>query len=145
MTDAENPIIVKQSFNAPIEKLWEAITDKNQMKEWYFDIPNFKAEVGSEFSFPGKGSTCINYKHLCKVIEVIPLKKLVHSWKYENYEGSSVVTFLLEEKSLKSKLKLIHEGVDTFPKSNPDFASKNFMKGWTALIKQNLKNFLEKN
>ena len=145
MTDTKNPITVEQSFIAPIEKLWEAITDKHQMKEWYFDIPEFKSEVGSEFSFPGKGSAGNEYKHLCKVIEVIPMKKIVHSWTYENYEGNSIVTFELKENSHGSELKLSHEGIDTFPKSNPDFDSKNFVMGWTALISKNLKSFIEKN
>ena len=144
MTDTKNTLIVEQSFKASIEKLWEAITNKNNMKEWYFDIPDFKPEVGSEFSFQGKGSTCNEYTHLCKVIEVIPMKKLMHSWNYENYEGNSIVTFELKENGQGSELKLSHEGIDTFPKSNPDFEHKNFMMGWTALITQNLKYFLEK-
>ena len=46
-------VVVKQKVNAPLEKVWNAITDKNAVKEWYFDIPDFNAAENSVFSFYG--------------------------------------------------------------------------------------------
>ena len=62
-------------FNAPVEKVWKAITDKEQMKKWYFDIPAFKAETGAEFSFVAGDNDGTPWVHLCTVKEVIPNKK----------------------------------------------------------------------
>jgi uncharacterized protein YndB with AHSA1/START domain len=31
-------VIVERVFNAPIEKDWRAITERDQMKQWYFDL-----------------------------------------------------------------------------------------------------------
>ena len=31
------PIIIEQAFDAPISAVWAAITDKNQMKQWFFE------------------------------------------------------------------------------------------------------------
>ncbi|WP_316812363.1 SRPBCC domain-containing protein [Pedobacter heparinus] len=45
------PLIVERSYNAPIEKVWKAITDRDQMKEWYFELKEFKAEKGFKFQF----------------------------------------------------------------------------------------------
>ncbi len=41
----------------------------------------FKPEVGREFTFKGGPDEALHYVHLCKIIEVIPNKKLTHSWQ----------------------------------------------------------------
>ena len=66
-----DPIIVERIYNAPIEKVWNAITDKDEMKKWYFDLAEFKAEPGFEFQFYGEGKQGQKFLHLCKVTEVI--------------------------------------------------------------------------
>lgn len=43
------PIIVQYKVNAPIEKVWKALTNMAEMKSWYFDIPDFELEVGRQF------------------------------------------------------------------------------------------------
>ena len=121
----------------------EAITDKNDMKQWYFDLAEFKPEVGFKFSFTG-GPPERSYLHLCEVIEVIPQKKLTYSWRYDGYEGVSHVTFeLFEETTDTTRLKLAHSGLETFP-ALADFARSNFEAGWSDLIGQLLKDFVEK-
>lgn len=137
------PFVIERTYNAPLAKVWRALTDKDQMKQWYFDLSAFKAEPGFEFSFSGKGQKGEEYIHHCRVQEAVPNKKLSYSWAYENYEGSSVVTFELFDEDGKTRLKLTHEGLDTFPK-HPDFARESFSAGWTALIGTNLKEFVER-
>lgn len=135
------PFIIERTYQAPVEKVWNAISDRDQMKQWYFDLAAFKPEVGFEFQFEG-GKEQI-YVHLCKVVEVIPGRKLKYSWRYKGYEGNSFVTFELFPEGNKTRLKLTHEGLETFP-TNPDFAKKNFATGWTQIIGTSLKEFLEK-
>lgn len=137
------PFEIERTYNAPVEKVWQAITDKAQMKQWYFDMDAFQPEVGFEFSFSGQGSKGEPYVHLCQVKEVIPNRKLSYSWTYSNYEGYSVVTFELFDEGDKTRLKLTHEGLDSFPR-HPDFAVESFTAGWTELIGKNLKEFVEK-
>src|SRR6185295_6121124 len=109
----------------------------------YFDLPKFKPEVGLEFQFSA-GKDEKQYLHLCKITEVITGKKLTHSWRYDGYEGNSFVTFELFPEGNKTRLRLTHEGLETFPKSNPDLAKENFAEGWTSIIGTSLKEFLEK-
>jgi uncharacterized protein YndB with AHSA1/START domain len=132
------PIILKRTFNAPVEKVWQAITDKDQMKKWYFDFAEFKPEVGFEFQFEG-GDECQTFMHLCQITEVIPGKKLTYSWRYEGYAGNSFVTFELFPEDEKTRLKLTHAGLETFPADIPAFAKKNFVAGWTDIIGRSLK------
>ncbi len=116
---------------------------KDQMKEWYFDLASFKPEPGFEFEFEG-GNEDRTYLHLCKITDMVEGKKLTYSWRYKGYEGISYVTFELFAEGNKTRLKLTHKGLESFPADNPDFAKKNFAAGWTQIIGTSLKEFLEK-
>jgi uncharacterized protein YndB with AHSA1/START domain len=137
------PIIAEQLLNAPVSKVWKAIKDKSEMKKWYFDLAEFKAEVGFMFQFLSGPSPEKQYLHVCEVKEVIPEKKLSYSWRYDGYEGNSLVIFDLTSQVSKTLLKLTHKGVETFPTENPDFAKENFVEGWNHIIHTSLKAYLE--
>ena len=138
------PIVIEKTFNAPVQKVWKAITDKNDMKKWYFDFESFVPEVGFTFQFTG-GTEERQYLHLSEIITVNPNKKLAYSWRYDGYEGSSLVSFELQEEGNQTRLKLTHSGLETFPESNPDFARNNFVEGWTSIIGTSLNDFLTTN
>lgn len=138
----EKPIVVERTFNATPESVWDAITKKDKMKVWYFDLKEFKPEVGFEFEFLA-GDDKKKYLHQCKVKEVVPGRKLSYSWKYDYDPGISVVTFEIFPEGDKTKLRLTHEGIDNFSKDHPELDKKNFMKGWDEIINSNLKKFLE--
>jgi uncharacterized protein YndB with AHSA1/START domain len=123
--------------------VWRAITAKDEMRHWYFDLQEFKPEEGFRFEFPGGPSPDKQYQHLCEVTEVIPFKKVTYSWKYEGYEGNSFVSFELFDKGEKTLLRLTHEGLESFPKDNSDLAAENFAEGWDQIINKNLKKYLE--
>lgn len=139
--ETQLPIVIERTFDAPASKIWQAITDPEQMKKWYFDLPGFQAEVGYKFQFEG-GPPERSYLHLCEVTEVVPGERLTYSWRYDGYEGNSFVTFALTPEGQKTRLKLTHTGLETFPKSNPDLAPHNFREGWTDIIENSLKKFL---
>ncbi len=113
-----------------------------QMRQWYFDLKEFKPEVGFEFEFVVEhdGNT---YHHLCRVTEVISEKKIAYTWRYKNEPGDSLVTIELFAEGNKTRLKLTHSGIETFPKT-PAYARKNFEAGWTQIIGSELKQFVEK-
>jgi uncharacterized protein YndB with AHSA1/START domain len=145
MSNNSSPIIVEKVYNAPAEKVWKVITDKDEMKKWYFVLSEFKPEVGFEFQFVGQGKQGQDFLHLCKVTEVVPQKKLSYSWRYEGYEGNSYVTFELFPEGNKTRVKLTHRGLETFPvTAHNDFARESFMEGWTYIIGTGLKEFVEK-
>lgn len=134
------PIIVERVFNAHVSKVWKAITDKAEIKDWYFDLADFKPQVGFKFQFMG-GTEENQYLHLCEITDVVPEKKLTYSWRYDGYEGNSFVTFELFEEGNQTRLKLTHRGLESFP-DNPDFAKSNFEDGWDQIINTSLKNYL---
>jgi uncharacterized protein YndB with AHSA1/START domain len=135
------PLVVERTFDAPIAKVWQALTDVEAMRQWYFDLKEFRAEVGFEFGFTveHEGTTFV---HLCRVTEAVPPQRLAYTWRYEGHAGDSLVTMELSAAGQGTRLKLTHSGLETFPK-RPEFARKNFSRGWTSLIGSSLKEFLE--
>jgi uncharacterized protein YndB with AHSA1/START domain len=140
--EKQQPFVIERTYNAPVSRVWKAISDKDQMKQWYFDIPEFKPVVGTEFEFSGGPDDRV-YRHLCVVKEVIEERKLSYSWRYDGYEGDSLVTFELFPAGDKTTVRLTHEGLETFPASNPDLAKENFAAGWNDIIGSLLTKFVE--
>lgn len=137
------PIVITVQLNAPLFKVWNAITDNEALKKWYFQIEEFRPEPGFKFEFLG-GDEQNQYVHLCEVKEVIPLKKLSYTWNYEGYAGSTLVSFELEpEGTHKTKIKVTHDGLESLGDS-PQFARKNFVAGWTEILNTMLKEYIEK-
>ena len=139
--DLTEAIILERTFDAPVERVWTALIDVDQMREWYFDLKEFKPQVGFEFDFivEHAGNT---YHHLCRVTDVVPEKKIAYTWRYKGEPGDSLVTFELSPDGNRTRLKLTHTGIETFPKT-PAYARKNFEAGWTAIIGSELKQFVE--
>lgn len=141
-TSRSQPVIVERSYSAPVEKVWRALTDNEQMKQWFFKLPEFKAEPGFEFEFEA-GKDEKKFMHKCVVKEVIPNQRLSYSWRYEGYEGDSLVSFDLSDDNGGTHVKITHTGLDTFPNVE-DFAPKNFNTGWSYFLNDALAGFLEK-
>ena len=139
------PIILEEILEAPVLKVWKAITEITEIKKWYFDLEEFKPEVGFIFKFFGGPSPEKQYLHVCEITDIVPGEKLTYSWRYEGYAGKSFVTFELIKHGNKTLLKLIHKGIDTFPKDNPDLAIENFIEGWNQIVNISLKKYLELN
>ncbi len=141
----QEPFVIERTYKASAKQVWKAITDKNEMKQWYFDLAEFKPEVGFEFTFKGGPEDGVQYIHICVITEVVIEKKLTYSWSYDGFAGKSFVTFeLFHEGNNNTRLKLTHEGLETFPSNNSDFAKTNFIEGWNHIIGISLKTYLEK-
>jgi len=144
MSDRSEPIIVERTFDAPIATVWKAISDRDTMIKWYFEIAAFKPEVGFKFQFTAVGEDGIKkFVHLCEVKDVIVPRKLGYSWRYEGYPGDTLVTWELFEEDDKTRLKLTHKGFETFPEEAKEISRHNFVMGWNAIIGTGLKGFLE--
>ena len=145
MKKEEEPIIIEETFNVPVETVWNAITQVEQMCRWFFEnIPSFKPEVGFEIQFNVK-SQDRNFLHKWKITEVEPLKKISYNWEYENYPWNSFVVFELFEENNSTMLRLTHQVTESFPQDIPEFKRESGIEGWNYFIKNTLKAFLENN
>ena len=140
-TDVTEAVVIERTFKAPVARVWKALTNADEMRVWYFDLKEFKPEVGFEFEFTVEHEG-VRYHHLCKITQVIPQKKIAYTWRYAGEDGNSLVTFELFGDGDKTRLKLTHKGLETFPKL-PAYARTNFEKGWTEIIGSSLKQYVE--
>lgn len=140
-TKSVEPLVMERIYDVPIALVWRAITTREDIERWFFDFKGFKPQPGTEFEFTVEHDN-MTYRHLCKIREVVAQKKIAYTWRYDGYEGDSLVTFELFAEGKKTRVKLTHEGLETFPKI-PGFARKNFERGWTNLIGTGLKDFVE--
>lgn len=133
---------VEAVFDATKSQVWEALTNTEIMKVWYFDISNFKLAVGSEFSFYEGDKK--EYLHEGEILKVEQNVVLQHTWKHpQQSKGSSIVTWEIEETdNNKVKVTLSHEGLENFADAGPNFAPANYEMGWNAIVKTNLRNYL---
>jgi len=133
---------VEAVFDATKSQVWEALTNTEIMKVWYFDISNFELAVGSEFSFYEGDKK--EYLHEGEILKVEQNVVLQHTWKHpQQSKGSSIVTWKIEESDEnKVKVTLSHEGLENFADAGPNFAPANYEMGWNAIVKTNLRNYL---
>ncbi len=137
-------ILVERTFNVPVSKVWYALTDASEIKQWYFDIEKFEPKVGFKFDFMGGPDENTQYLHLCEVTEVIENEKLAYTWRYDNYPGNSLVCWQLIDRGQKTIVRLIHADIHSLAESGSDFSKENFTAGWNYILHTGLKNHLEK-
>ena len=136
----DTPFVLEQTYQAPLEKVWRALTTTNQLRAWYFpQLLHFEPVFGFEFVFADEGSP---YQKDWRVTQVVAEQRLAHSWAYKGYAGSSEVIFDLAEQGTTTKLRLTHTGLASFPQE-PPFARARFENGWLHLLGSNLRSYVE--
>jgi uncharacterized protein YndB with AHSA1/START domain len=144
MKKGDKPIIVEEIYEAPLKKVWSALTNIEQMRQWYFgNIPDFKPEVGFETQFDVQSETRV-FPHQWRVTEVLPPRMITYTWRFDGYQGDSFVVFELFEHKNATKLRLSVQILESFPEDIPEFTSESCIAGWNFFLKERLKEFLEK-
>lgn len=144
MENATNPIIVEQTFNVAKSEVWKAITNHEEMVQWYFEnIDSFLPEEGFKTQFIVKSGDR-SFTHQWKVTETIPGQKITYDWKYAEYHGDAFVTWELTEEGELTLLRLTCVGIESFPPEIPEFTRESCHAGWKYFIQERLKEYLNK-
>jgi uncharacterized protein YndB with AHSA1/START domain len=137
---ATEPVIKEVVLDAPVSRVWKALTDKDQLKQWCFDMKAFQPVVGFEFEFYGEKDGT-KFLHECKVLEIEVEKKMKWLWTYKDIPGDTYVTFELFPQGNQTRLLLTHEGLEKLPQDE-NYAKTNFIAGWNSILGKLLPNFL---
>ena len=139
-----DPIVVEQTFSARIAVVWKAITDKDHMRQWFFEtIADFEPEVGFRTQFTVR-SADRDYPHQWQVTDVVSERRITYDWRYGGIPGNSSVTWELSETPGGTKLKLTHTILESFPQDDPVFSRESGQAGWDYFLHESLKAFLER-
>jgi len=130
-TNAKLPDIRQtQIYNAPIEKVWAAVSTSEGIAAWF--MPNdFEPVVGHEFHLEAGPYG----KSPCKVIEIDPPNRLSFNWGKD-----WTLTFELIRKGEQTEFTLIHsgwsaEGVTEFGQPH-SAVRENMNGGWIGLVRK---------
>ncbi len=133
------------------EKLWEALTNGDfSVKYWAGYRIEVELKVGGTVRIlPPDGDLNKRGDHGGKVLECVPLQKLVYTWNPKDTpevakkrNGPSRVTYELTPMGVMMKLRLIHENLLPDDVSADPSAFKGINNGWPAVI-SSLKSLLE--
>jgi uncharacterized protein YndB with AHSA1/START domain len=122
-------------FPHPPAAVWDYLTKPELMAQWLMKN-DFQPIVGLDFQFRTNPIPSLDFDGIfyCKVLEIVPLKKLSYSWKSGPGKGEitldSVVVWKLEPKDKGTELFLEHSG----------FAKKENLNFYNGLIDGWLKN-----
>jgi len=137
MKVSDPPIIVEEIYNRSIQDVWSAITELDQMHQWFFDnIPAFEPEVGFEVSFDVVAPSNV-FPHVWKIVEAVPNEKITYDWSSgDAFEGSGLVTFALSEEGEQTKITLTNTTTQDYPSDIPEFTAESCEGGWNYFIKK---------
>jgi len=119
-------------FPHPTEMVWEYLTKPELMEQWLMKN-DFQPILGLDFQFRTNPIPSLDFDGIfyCKVLEIVPFKKLSYSWKSGSGEGEitldSVVVWKLQPTDKGTELFLEHSGFAK--KENLDFHN-GLSHGW---------------
>ncbi|MEP6682799.1 MAG: SRPBCC domain-containing protein, partial [Parafilimonas sp.] len=119
-------------FPNPPVAVWEYLTNSELMELWLMKN-DFKPEVGHDFQFRTNPLPNFNFDGIvyCKVLEIVPNKKLTYSWKGGPAKGEitidTIVEWTLIEKDNGTELQLVHSGFENVDKLPIYYG---FKEGW---------------
>jgi uncharacterized protein YndB with AHSA1/START domain len=119
-------------FAHPPEVVWDYLTKAELMEQWLMKN-DFQPIVGLDFQFRTNPIPGLNFDGIfyCKVIEVMPYKKLSYSWNSGPGDGritlESTVTWKLQRNEKGTDLFLDHSG---FAKEENLNFYNGLMQGW---------------
>lgn len=113
--EQELSLTLHRTIDAPIETVYAAWTDPEMMRRWFApgDLAVARAvaevEVGGTFLVEMRGTD--GERHLTRGVyrEVVPNRRLVHTWQWEGSNVESLVTVEFEAESARTtQLTLTH-------------------------------------
>lgn len=142
MKTSDDPIVVEQTFNTPLDAVWKAITETDEMRQWYFEnIPSFKPQVGFETRFMVQSGDR-DFLHMWKVTEAVPRKRISYDWRFQGYPGMSSAAFEILDNKGSTMLRLTVTVLEDFPDDIPEFKRESCVDGWKYFINGRLKAYL---
>ncbi len=125
-------ILIEQTYliAATPAQVWQALTDPEIIAEWSGADAEYEPSVGTDYALWDGTITG-------GVLDVVPFKKLVQTWKPKDWTvDNSVVTFTLTAEGKHTRVDLLHENVEP-----SDFDGTR--EGWNLYYLGAIKKMLE--
>lgn len=136
--------IIKRVYQAPVDLVWEVITKREHLKNWYFDFTeDWKLSIGAVFEWEAGDTESKLWLHRGEMLDIVDQKLLKHSWEYPGYSGYSVLSWNLQAlNNTTTEIELTHDFTIPFDVTVKAFDRSNFEAGWTHILSINLQEYL---
>lgn len=123
---------IRQSYTiqAPVEKVWQALTDPLEIDGWGAGPAKMDGKVGTSFELWGGD---IHGKNT----GIIKNENLVQDWFGGNWSEASKVSISLKTDGDKTIVDLVHKNI-------PDDEAEDIDDGWNRYYFGEIKKYLEK-
>lgn len=138
------PIQVSTEINAPVERVWEAITEPKLLRQWFVGVDVDSIEDGTSFQFIEMfGDKQVIHEAL--VLDYVKNSILRHTWTYpELSQWSSTVNWDLEVEGDFVKVIVTHEGIHHIAQDIPSLTPMRIYHFWDRALNKHLKLFVER-
>jgi len=137
------PVIKETLINAPVSKVWKALTEKEQIAKWLMPSPDFELKAGVTFHMTGR-SKDVEYPHTCTITEITPEKRFAYTWAVDGKLEGTLVTYELEDDNGSTKLTMTHSGWENATIITEGTYRNDYNNGWESVI-PGLKKYVEEN
>jgi uncharacterized protein YndB with AHSA1/START domain len=133
-------IVIDEVFPHPLETIWKALTTAQLIARWLMPPTGFEATEGNAFTFQTNPAGAWDGTIHCRVLEVVPNRRLSYAWKGGDERNTgygsaldTVVTWSLTPVEAGTRVRLVHSGFVT-PKN--DTAYRNMSDGWAKVVRR---------
>lgn len=128
MTKIKKEIVI----DAPIERVWEYLVDKDKLASWMMKVDSPPAP-GQTFRFVSEPQEKWDGVIVCRVKEMDPPRKFVFGWEHNVIGGETVVSITLEAEGSGTRLTLVHDGWENTTGDVNDFIAEH-TAGWNRKL-----------
>ncbi|MGZ3774268.1 MAG: SRPBCC family protein [Pseudobdellovibrionaceae bacterium] len=124
--------------------IWNALTDRGELENWWGEKVILEPKVGGTFKEPWDNDDGIPQLASGKVLKVKKENLIVFTWKEKNWPKDSVTicSFIIEDNGKNRSLTVKHEGWETLPDAIRPQLIKDFKIGWNYHLKE-LRSYLD--
>ncbi|HTZ08575.1 MAG TPA: SRPBCC family protein [Acidimicrobiales bacterium] len=135
------PIEREIAIDAPVEVVWRAVTEPEQIAQWFVTGADIEARPGSEGSFSFRRDDGEVLRFHVTVTAVEPQRRFAYRWQHSEgtapAEGNSVlVEFTLTPQGDGTLLRVVESGVDRmdWPESQQAEYARDHQGGWQGFL-----------
>jgi uncharacterized protein YndB with AHSA1/START domain len=134
---AENKLVLERVFDAPLDRIWEAWSDRDQMAQWLGprgftgEILKMDTRVGGSYRYVMRAPDGTAHWVQGTYREIVPRERLVYSWIWTDAAGipsgpDTLVTVVFSSLGDKTRIKLEHTMFQTAGDRD------NHQQGWSS-------------
>jgi len=116
---------------APLERVWQFLTDKEKLSGWLMDN-DIELEEGARFKYTAPPSGAWDGNIFCEIVDIIEHERLSYTWNANDIGVDTLVTLELSARKDGTQLVLTHGQLEGAAAG----AAGRHAAGWTNVLKR---------